>query len=69
MYDLAQLNQAWYIACDECIENIPEDMGSEPAFRHILAYCERFALGLLRDAAKETNERRDAELRPSSDLQ
>jgi hypothetical protein len=60
-YDLATLNQAWFIACEECMENKPEDIGNEPMFRYILSYCEKHALALLRDAAKELNERRDAD--------
>jgi hypothetical protein len=52
MYDLRVLNQAWYIACDECVNEIDVRASNEEAFRYILGRCFRDAKELL-EAAKE----------------
>lgn len=58
-YDLDTINQAWYIACEECMENKPNDIPAGPMLIFIAEYCIKHAHTLLRQAANELNERRD----------
>jgi hypothetical protein len=51
--DLRVLNQAWYIACDECVVEIDrKQLTNQEAFHFIIERCSRDAKGLL-DVARE----------------
>ena len=56
-YDLETLNQAWHIACEECMRNMPDETGDEAMFEYILDYCRRETRSLIHDAIIELNER------------
>lgn len=57
-YNLDLINQAWYIACDECHDDI-QGKDNRLALLYILDYCQRHRGTLLDDAAKELIERQD----------
>jgi hypothetical protein len=63
MYDLRVLNQAWYIACDQCVEEIGDrsKITNEEAFRFILGRCFRDAKELLEVAGVEVSRMDDVD--------
>lgn len=63
-YDLETINQAWYIACEECMENKPNDISDADMLTYIADYCSIYASELVREAAKELNERSVQSLLP-----
>jgi chemotaxis signal transduction protein len=65
-FNLSTLNQAWYICCEESLENLPEDATDEEAFIFICERAARHAVGLLHDAAREVNALRDEAIQPRS---
>jgi hypothetical protein len=50
MYDLRVLNQAWYVACDVCVEEMDGKLSNEEAFRFVLGRCFRDAKAFLESA-------------------
>jgi hypothetical protein len=63
-YDLETINQAWYIACEECMEIHSSEISDTAMFTYIVEYCKLHSVELIKEAANELNERRDNELRP-----
>jgi 3-deoxy-D-arabino-heptulosonate 7-phosphate (DAHP) synthase len=56
-FDLDTINQAWYIACEEAMENVTDDkMTNETMLTYIADYCRMHSNELIKQAAKELKE-------------
>jgi hypothetical protein len=55
-YDLETINQAWYIACEEAMENVPDETTNEAMLTYIADYCRMHSSELIKQAAKELKE-------------